>query len=556
VTARLLLASTAILAASLASPPTSGAARLAVGIADGASRERVRAALEATADGPVESLAPLPVFVVTASSARELAAIPGVSYVEPVRVRRAASMPDDPLLPRQWYLTEDRAVEAWSAAPPLAGVRVAVIDSGVDRGHPELVRRIAAARSFVGGSARDTQGHGTIVAGIIAAETNNATGIAGLAPDAELLVAKVVGPERTISVEAEARAIRWAVAQGARVINMSIGGLRDPSNPNRDTYSRLEAEAVAYAVSKGVVVVAAVGNGDTAPRQPWPFASYPAALPHVLGVSAVLRSGAVPQYSNRDPVFNDVAAPAQDIVSTFPRHLTARRVGCLEQGYTLCAAGEFHAPEGTSFAAPQVSAAAAQLLAADPTLSADQVTTIIERAALDADWTNGCGRCAVGRDAYSGWGRLDMAQAAEALGSAPSPDRFETNDDAGRHAYRLYGGWRTRSVEASLDFWDDQSDVYGVYLRKNQRIDVSLAGPEGANPSLLLWHPHAERVDDLSGQGLRMRASTRPGAREHLGAVSRGAGWYFVHVKLGAPGEGGYRLTIARSRVAPRAGPS
>ena len=149
------------------------------------------------------------------------------------------------------------------------------------------------AKSFVGGSAQDTRGHGTIVAGIIAAELDNATGIAGLAPAAELLVAKVVGPAGTVSVEAEARAIRWAVDHGARIVNISLGGLRDPRNTGRDTYSRREEEAVRYAVRRGAVIVAAVGNGDQAPSTPWNFASYPAALPHVLGVSALARSGAV-----------------------------------------------------------------------------------------------------------------------------------------------------------------------------------------------------------------------------------------------------------------------
>ena len=111
-------------------------------------------------------------------------------------------------------------------------MRVAVIDSGVDGGHPELRARIVGSKSFVGGSATvDTQGHGTFVAGLIAAQTDDGLGIAGLAPPAELLIAKVVGPDRSIPVEAEAKAIRWAVANGARIINMSLGGLRDPGIP-------------------------------------------------------------------------------------------------------------------------------------------------------------------------------------------------------------------------------------------------------------------------------------------------------------------------------------
>ena len=199
-------------------------------------------------------------------------------------------MPNDPFLARQWYAAQNRAFDAWLEPPPLAPVRVAVIDSGIDGGHPELDGRIAASRSFVAGPALvDTQGHGTFVAGLIAAETNDGIGIAGLAPPAELLIAKVVDPQRSIAVEAEAKAIRWAVESGARVINMSLGGPRDPGNPDRDTYSQLEADAVAYAVSKGVLVVAAIGNSDQSPTQPWPYASWPAALPHVLGVSAVNR---------------------------------------------------------------------------------------------------------------------------------------------------------------------------------------------------------------------------------------------------------------------------
>ena len=214
-------------------------------------------------------------------------------------------------------------------------------------------------------------------------------------------------------MQAEARAIRWAVDNGARVVNVTLGGLRDPRNPGRDTFSRLEQEAVAYAVRRGAVVVAAVGNGDQAPRTPWRFASYPAALPHVLGVSALTRSGASPRFSNRDAVFNDVAAPGEDILSTFPRALTAARA-CVEQGYTPCATDDFRPPEGDVVLAPQASAVAANLLGVRPLLRPEQVTTIIERTAADANAQTGCA-CAPGRDAYTGWGALDATAAIESL---------------------------------------------------------------------------------------------------------------------------------------------
>ena len=104
------------------------------------------------------------------------------------------------------------------------GVVVAVVDSGIDVGHPEFAGRIADARSFVGGDVLDREGHGMFVAGIVAAAIDNNVGIAGIAFPAQLLVAKVVRPDGTISPEAEARGIRWAVDAGARVINLSLGG--------------------------------------------------------------------------------------------------------------------------------------------------------------------------------------------------------------------------------------------------------------------------------------------------------------------------------------------
>ena len=130
----------------------------------------------------------------------------------------------------------------------------------------------------------DTIGHGTTVAGEIAAALDNAEGIAGVGFPVELLVAKVVKNDSSISVQAEAEAIRWAVDNGAQVINLSLGGLRDPQDPTRDTYSALEQSAIEYAYENGAVVVAATGN--TVPG-PYRYATYPAALPHVLGVSAL-----------------------------------------------------------------------------------------------------------------------------------------------------------------------------------------------------------------------------------------------------------------------------
>src|SRR5262249_46034548 len=206
----------------------------------------------------------------------------------------------------------------------------------------EFGGRIAAERSFVPGDPTDEEGHGTFVAGEIAAALNNGEGIAGIAFPAQLVIAKVVRGDGTISPDAEARGIRWAVDEGARVINLSIGGVRDPLDPRRDTYSPLEQTAVEYAEHHGALVVASVGNGDQAPSMPWSYASYPAALPHVPGVSAYSQDGSVPLFSNRDAVYNDIAAPGDDMVSTFPRALTAEHPTCLEQGYSTCGPIDYH----------------------------------------------------------------------------------------------------------------------------------------------------------------------------------------------------------------------
>jgi Subtilase family len=545
---RALLAATVL--AALTVPAPAAPARFAVGVAPG-RLDRVAAELErATGNRPDRSLGVLDALLVRAPTANALRAIPGVAYVERLDVpRRLAFVPNDPLAERQWHLASIHAFEAWPELPPLAGPRVAVIDSGIDAGHPEFEGKIAASRSFVGGSAlADTHGHGTLVAGLIAAQTNNAEGIAGLAFPAELLIAKVVRPNRTVGLVAEARAIRWAVDNGARVINLSLGGVRDPRNPERDTFSPLEAAAVQYAYARGAVVVAAAGNADQAPATPWPYASYPAALPHVVGVGALARDGAVPQFSNRDPVYVDVSAPGMDLLSTFPRNLTSARPTCAEQGYTPCANDEFRRAEGTSFAAPQVSAAAALVLSLRPNLRPDQVAALVTRHADDQTGATGCLRCAPGRDGLSGWGRLNVTRSLAATPTPPAPDRFETNDDAGATAFRLWG--QRRMIEATLDYWDDQSDVYGVFLRKGQRLRATLDGPFRADSNLVLWSPRARHLEEFSLTTLKQRlvASSRRGWRQKVVFRAKTKGWHYLQAKVVSARAGPYKLALSKSR--------
>jgi len=385
------------------------------------------------------------------------------------------------------------------------------------------------------------------VAGEFAAAINNNEGIAGIAFPAQLVIAKIARSDQSIDVRDEAQAIRWAVDMGARVVNLSIGGLRNPFNPRVDTYSRVEAAAIEYAVRKGAVLVAAVGNSDSAPQSPWPYASYPAALPHVIGVSALTPSGSVPNFSDRDRIYNDISAPGQEIYSTLPRALTSFRPLCPNQGYSDCGTDEFRHAAGTSFAAPQVSAAAALLLAIKPTLQADQVANILERSATDVNASNGCKSCPLQRDPLSGWGRLDVSKAIASLdGVLPPPDHYEPNDDAGTQAAKLSAA--VTSVKATIDFWDDNIDVYRVYLQKGQKLRLTLDGPAGATTNLLLWKPGTKRVNDLRAQNLRAAQAITPGSSHRLGYRVRKKGWYYIEVKLTTRGSGPYELTITRSR--------
>ncbi len=461
----------------------------------------------------------------------------------------SAFTPQNPLYPKQWYLAQDHAFDAWPAPPVLQPVRVAIIDSGVDCSLPDFQGRIALSRSFVGGDpCTDTDGHGTIVAGEIAAGLDS-TGIVGLAYTAQLVVAKVVSPDGSIPLKAEAQAIRWAVDEGhAQVVNLSLGGVRDPQDPARDTYSSREASAVAYAVSKGAVVVAAAGNADDAYATPWDYASWPAALPHVIGVAALTRSGDVPDFSDRDPRYVDLAAPGVDIFSTFPADLTAQQQDCVPQGYTDCAAGDYAHPDGTSFAAPQVSAAAAVLLGLDPALTSSQVTWILEHSADDVNASNGCAACPTGRDEFTGWGRLDVAQAVDLLSSGvlPPSDRYEPNDDM-RQAKKLWGS--EPDLRATLDFWNDPVDWYRIKLDKGQRLQArAQARWAGARVRLTLWQPGTPPVLHGNARSRRAAQGSRPGAAQHLSYRVRTAGWYYVEVDVVRPGAGAYTLELKKLR--------
>jgi subtilisin family serine protease len=395
--------------------------------------------------------------------------LPALSPEVRVGARSLAWTPTDPLAARQWNLT---AVNAFGYADTLptfadAPVTVAVIDSGIDRTSPDLAGAVPLAPIDEAHDPTTSLVHGTAVAGIIAADADNGIGGTGVGvPYVKLLDYRVVSGG-DVDPDVEAKAIHDAVGAGARVINLSLGGNRDPKVPALDEFSREERDAISYAVKNNVVVVAAVGNSMIGTGA---YASWPAALRHVIGVSAVDSRLAWASFSNTDPVFNDLAAPGVGIITTVPRSLTPTGSSLdAPPGMTVGSDGTVL---GTSFAVPHVTAAAAVLLARHPELTASQVVWILEHTARRLGGTEG-----VGRDPFTGFGLLDVTAAVKlADGPAtelPPSDAAEPNDVVSEaQTLKPPGG----VTDAIADFGDDRRDVYQVSVRSGETLRVRTEG--------------------------------------------------------------------------------
>jgi subtilisin family serine protease len=211
----------------------------------------------------------------------------------------------DPMSADQWALTATTFTSAWSATQG-GSVKVAVIDTGVRGDHEDLQGAVLSGRDYVqpGGDGRvDPGGHGTHVAGIVAARVNNGRGIAGAAPKARILPVRVLDGNGAGHASNVVDGIIWAADQGAKVINLSLG-TGSPFEPFRT--------AIQYARSKGAVVVVAAGNSALTGNQP----VYPAAYPEAIAVGAVDRQLRRAPYSNYGS-YVDLAAPGDAIVSTY-----------------------------------------------------------------------------------------------------------------------------------------------------------------------------------------------------------------------------------------------
>jgi subtilisin family serine protease len=351
-----------------------------------------------------------------------------------------SSSPNDPLLNRQWGLDQIKAAGAWSRGALGAGTTIAIVDTGVDLNHPDLQGKLLSGADMVSDEtctpgAQDLNGHGTHVAGIAAASTNNGIGVAGVAPSASILPVRVLDSTGSGTGDDISNGIKWAADHGAQVINLSLGN----DIPLIDVTGL--GAAVDYAWSRGAVIVAAAGNSTL------PLCGYPAASTHAICVAATDSSG-FPSYYSNFPLRLDggVAVrapggdgsgdcgPAADIWSTYwPGASGADAEACAPKGYEPLA--------GTSMATPFVSGIAALLRGAG--LSNQQVLDCLERTSsnggsYDPIWgyglvsaeaaVAGCTQLAVTGNPFSLGGATGQSQGSLTGTQQPSTNQAQASD--------------------------------------------------------------------------------------------------------------------------------
>lgn len=323
-----------------------------------------------------------------AQAAKGLAHAPFVRYVEPD--------PPDAVWTQEdtlgYGVSTIEAEVVWGGFPRAtnlipgqggAGVNVAVIDTGIDCGHPDLAPNCWYGASYVKGAKPiDDHGHGTHVAGIIAAR-DNGFGVIGVAPEVTLYAVKVLDANGSGSFSAVASGIVWATRNGMDVINMSLGG---------SGFSQAVADAVKAASDAGVLVVSAAGNSGCCDR-----VLYPAKLPESMAVAAVDANDQRASFSSTGPEV-DVAAPGVAVLSTVPQG-TCR----------LCDPSGYRSLSGTSMAAPHVTGTGALLISRG--LTNLEAWAQISGTATDLGFP--------GFDLFYGWGRVDALAATTEAPSFP-----------------------------------------------------------------------------------------------------------------------------------------
>jgi thermitase len=398
---RVVLSVCVLVAVSLALAPAAGAAdaSIIVKFKPGTPAEAERSLLDLPGVGSsVGTIAGVNADVVTVSQdparmARLVGRSAHVEYAEPNRVLRTQATPNDPFFADQYGFhntgqtggTPDADIDApegWDAAglatfPNSGGATVGIVDTGIDRAHPDLAGKtagcatsISAGTMISNGVCDDDNGHGTHVAGTVAANTNNGIGVAGTAFNSRLVICKALHTAAGTGLTSDvANCINWTAAQGVDVISMSLGG------GESETLRR--AVQNAHAGGAGPLQVAAAGNDGDATL------NYPAAYQEVVSVAATDNRDARASFSNANGDV-EIAAPGVDILSTF-------------LGTTYIELS------GTSMATPHVAGVASLLFDRDPAASSATIRSRLTAAVDDLG--------PAGRDPSFGFGRVNLCKA-------------------------------------------------------------------------------------------------------------------------------------------------
>jgi len=295
---------------------------------------------------------------------------------------------NDPELSKQLYLSQIGAQKAWETVREQQQLTIAIVDTGVDLEHPDLKANLVPGANLVspGETPDDDNGHGTSVAGVIAAAGNNGIGVSGILWKAKIMPIKALDHRGDGTEQELGEAILYAVRSGARIVVLSVGLHR---------YSPYMLDIVQYAESKNVLLVAAAGN-DGVTFGEKVAVKYPAAYPTVLAVGGVSSNNTVDNRSNRGTEL-DLVAPWNV--------------------YTTAIGGLYKKEEGTSMAAPQAAAAAALIWARYKDLKPYQIRELLRQTAKDIG--------PPGVDNASGYGLLQIDQAVR---TTLKPDGFEPNE--------------------------------------------------------------------------------------------------------------------------------
>jgi endonuclease YncB( thermonuclease family) len=366
----------------------------------------------------VHALQLKPARMSQARAVAELASLPGVRYAEPIARYSVADQPSDPLYSKQSYLQSVSAPAAWDITKGSPDVVVAVVDTGVDVRHPDLLANIwtnpgeipnngadddndgcvddvngcsfvsdssPGCQNVTNGFVNDDIGHGTFVSGVIAA-ARNGVGVVGVASGVKIMPVKVLDCYGSGDSVATARGILFAARKGARVINLSLGGLAD---------AQVVRDAIDTAMRDyNALVVAAAGNDGSAQI------SFPARLPQVLAVGATSPNPDIRASFSNYGAEVDVVAVGQDVASTLSQTLCFVMLPCI-------GGGPYAQGSGTSFSAPQVSGLAALMISLRPSLTPTQIIDIIKGSATPLPPGTMPG--------WAGAGRINMLKALRAV---------------------------------------------------------------------------------------------------------------------------------------------